>query len=59
MGAMAGTVRLRADRDAMLDPAFTGGLKRKRDGVELLHEGVQLLSCHQARLAAQDTEDSR
>jgi PPK2 family polyphosphate:nucleotide phosphotransferase len=37
------------------DPAFKGGLQRKRDGVELLHEGVRLLSAYQARLAAQDT----
>jgi PPK2 family polyphosphate:nucleotide phosphotransferase len=37
------------------DPAFKGGLKRKRDGVALLREGIQLLSDYQAQLAAQDT----
>jgi PPK2 family polyphosphate:nucleotide phosphotransferase len=37
------------------DPAFKGGIKRKRQGVELLEEGVQLLATYQARLAAQDT----
>ena len=37
------------------DPAFKGGLKRKHDGVELLQEGVRLLSDYQSRLAAQDT----
>ncbi len=37
------------------DPAFRGGIERKKDGVALLEEGVQLLSEYQARLAAQDT----
>ncbi len=37
------------------DPAFKGGLEKKKQGVELLEEGVQLLSAYQARLAAQDT----
>jgi PPK2 family polyphosphate:nucleotide phosphotransferase len=37
------------------DPAFKGGLSRKKQGVELLEEGVSLLSDYQARLAAQDT----
>ena len=37
------------------DPAFKGGLKKKKQGVELLAGGVQLLSEYQARLAAQDT----
>ena len=37
------------------DPAFKGGLEEKKQGVELLEEGVQLLSAYQARLAAQDT----
>jgi len=37
------------------DPAFKGGLAKKKQGVELLDEGVQLLSAYQARLAAQDT----
>jgi PPK2 family polyphosphate:nucleotide phosphotransferase len=36
------------------DPAFKGGMKKK-EGVALLAEGVQLLSEYQARLAAQDT----
>jgi PPK2 family polyphosphate:nucleotide phosphotransferase len=37
------------------DPAFEGGIKRKKDGVELLNEGIGLLAEYQARLAAQDT----
>jgi PPK2 family polyphosphate:nucleotide phosphotransferase len=37
------------------DPAFKGGLKKKKDGVALLEEGVGLLKECQARLAAQDT----
>jgi PPK2 family polyphosphate:nucleotide phosphotransferase len=37
------------------DPAFKAGLERKKDGVALLEEGVQLLSEYQARLAAQGT----
>ena len=37
------------------DPAFKGGIEKKKDGVALLEEGVQLLSEYQARLAAQDT----
>lgn len=37
------------------DPAFKGGLSDKEQGVELLEEGVKLLSEYQARLAAQDT----
>jgi PPK2 family polyphosphate:nucleotide phosphotransferase len=37
------------------DPAFKGGIRKKREGVALLEEGVQLLSEYQARLAAQDT----
>ena len=36
------------------DPAFEGGIERKQDGVELLHEGIGLLADYQARLAAQD-----
>jgi PPK2 family polyphosphate:nucleotide phosphotransferase len=36
------------------DPAFKGGIKRKKEGRELLREGVRLLSEYQARLAAQD-----
>ncbi|MBV8431949.1 MAG: hypothetical protein JO244_12330, partial [Solirubrobacterales bacterium] len=37
------------------DPAFKAGVKKKKDGVALLEEGVQLMSEYQARLAAQDT----
>src|SRR5271165_5324205 len=37
------------------DPAFKGGVKKKKEGVALLEEGVRLLSEYQARLAAQDT----
>jgi polyphosphate kinase 2 (PPK2 family) len=37
------------------DPAFKAGLKKKKEGVELLEQGVALLSEYQARLAAQDT----
>jgi PPK2 family polyphosphate:nucleotide phosphotransferase len=37
------------------DPAFNAGIKGKREGVDLLAEGVRLLAEYQARLAAQDT----
>ena len=37
------------------DPSFKAGLKKKKDGLALLAEGVTLLSEYQARLAAQDT----
>jgi PPK2 family polyphosphate:nucleotide phosphotransferase len=37
------------------DPAFKAGIKRKKDGRELLELGVNLLSEYQARLAAQST----
>lgn len=37
------------------DPAFKGGIGKKKDGVALLQEGIELLSEFQARLAAQDT----
>ena len=36
-------------------PAFKAGVKKKKEGVALLEEGVRLLSEFQARLAAQDT----
>jgi len=36
------------------DPAFKAGVKKKKQGVDLLAEGVRLLSEYQARLAAQD-----
>jgi PPK2 family polyphosphate:nucleotide phosphotransferase len=35
------------------DPAFDGGLRRKKEGQALLAEGVELLAEYQARLAAQ------
>ena len=44
-------VRLGTD----FDPAFKAGVRKKKDGVALLEDGVQLLSEYQARLAAQDT----
>jgi PPK2 family polyphosphate:nucleotide phosphotransferase len=37
------------------DPSFKRGVNKKKDGVALLTEGVQLLSEYQARLAAQDS----
>jgi len=37
------------------DPAFKAGVEKKKDGVELLNGGIELLSEYQARLAAQDT----
>jgi PPK2 family polyphosphate:nucleotide phosphotransferase len=37
------------------DPAFKAGIKKKKDGVALLDEGVRLLEEYQARLAAQDS----
>jgi len=37
------------------DPAFKARVKKKKDGAELLHEGIELLADYQARLAAQDT----
>jgi PPK2 family polyphosphate:nucleotide phosphotransferase len=37
------------------DPAFKAGVNKKKDGVELLKNGIKLLSEYQARLAAQDT----
>ncbi|WP_042422520.1 polyphosphate kinase 2 family protein [Streptacidiphilus anmyonensis] len=44
--------RVRLAKD--FDPGFKGGMK-KREGVELLRTGVELLAEYQARLAAQDT----
>ena len=43
-------VRLAKD----FDPGYRGGVVHKRDGVELLHRGVQLLTEYQERLFAQD-----
>jgi PPK2 family polyphosphate:nucleotide phosphotransferase len=37
------------------DPAFKAGITKKKDGVGLLKDGIELLSEYQARLAAQDT----
>jgi PPK2 family polyphosphate:nucleotide phosphotransferase len=37
------------------DPRFKGGVKKKKEGVALLEEGVRLLTEYQARVAAQDT----
>jgi PPK2 family polyphosphate:nucleotide phosphotransferase len=37
------------------DPAFKAGVRKKKEGVALLAEGVRLLSEYQARLAAQDS----
>ncbi|MGN6166841.1 MAG: polyphosphate kinase 2 family protein [Solirubrobacteraceae bacterium] len=37
------------------DPRFKAGIKKKKEGVALLQEGVRLMSEYQARLAAQDT----
>lgn len=37
------------------DPRFKAGIKKKKEGVALLREGVRLMSEYQARLAAQDT----
>ncbi len=45
--------RVRLAKD--FDPAFRGGLHKKKQGVELLQEGVALLSEYQTRLAAQDS----
>jgi len=37
------------------DPGFKAGIERKKDGADLLKEGIELLTEYQARLAAQDT----
>jgi PPK2 family polyphosphate:nucleotide phosphotransferase len=37
------------------DPSFKAGVKKKKEGVALLANGVRLLAEYQARLAAQDT----
>src|SRR4029077_8694230 len=37
------------------DASFKAGVKKKKEGVALLQEGVRLLTDYQARLAAQDT----
>jgi PPK2 family polyphosphate:nucleotide phosphotransferase len=45
--------RVKLEKD--FDPAFKAGINKKKDGVEMLAEGVRLLAEYQARLAAQDT----
>ncbi|HXB15765.1 MAG TPA: PPK2 family polyphosphate kinase [Solirubrobacteraceae bacterium] len=45
--------KVRLPRD--YDPAMREGIRKKKQGVELLEEGTRLLSDYQARLAAQDT----
>jgi PPK2 family polyphosphate:nucleotide phosphotransferase len=37
------------------DPAFKAGVTKKKDGVELLQQGIDVLAEYQTRLAAQDT----
>ncbi|HEY5388521.1 MAG TPA: polyphosphate kinase 2 family protein, partial [Thermoleophilia bacterium] len=37
------------------DPAFKAGVRKKKDGEELLRKGVELLAEYQDRLAAQDS----
>jgi PPK2 family polyphosphate:nucleotide phosphotransferase len=44
--------RVRLAKD--FDPAFKGGIGKKKEGRALLEEGVQLLCDYQARLAAQN-----
>jgi len=45
------TVRLGRD----FDPGFKAGIAKKKDGVDLLQDGIGLLTEYQAQLAAQDT----
>ena len=45
------TVHLSRD----FDPRYRAGVVKKKDGVKLLRNGVELLAEYQARLAAQDT----
>ncbi|MGW1259300.1 polyphosphate kinase 2 family protein [Streptomyces sp. NPDC002513] len=37
------------------DPGFKAGIRKKKEGVELLRSGIELLADYQRRLAAQDT----
>jgi PPK2 family polyphosphate:nucleotide phosphotransferase len=37
------------------DPGYKAGIRKKKDGVELLRSGIDLLCDYQARLAAQDS----
>ena len=45
------TVRLGRD----FDPGYLGGVSKKKEGLTLLQQGVQLLAGYQDRLSAQDT----
>jgi PPK2 family polyphosphate:nucleotide phosphotransferase len=45
--------KVRLEKD--FDPAFKAEVKKKQQGVDMLREGVELLTEYQARLAAQDT----
>ncbi len=45
--------RVRLDTD--FDPAFKAGVKKKKNGVALLEEGISLMAEYQARLAAQSS----
>ena len=45
------TVRLGKD----FDPGYLGGVRKKKEGLTLLEQGVQLLSEYQDRLSAQNT----
>jgi PPK2 family polyphosphate:nucleotide phosphotransferase len=45
--------KVRLERD--FDPAFRSGIRRKKDGVELLSRGVDLLADYQSRLYADGT----
>jgi PPK2 family polyphosphate:nucleotide phosphotransferase len=45
------SVKLASD----FDPGFKAGIEKKKDGVGLLKDGIELLTEYQARLAAQDT----
>jgi PPK2 family polyphosphate:nucleotide phosphotransferase len=45
--------KVKLSRD--FDPAFKGGIAKKKDGVDLLAQGTEILAEYQARLAAQDT----
>jgi PPK2 family polyphosphate:nucleotide phosphotransferase len=45
--------KVRLEKD--FDPGYKADFLKKKDGVELLRQGVELLAEYQARLAAQDT----
>src|SRR6201999_4466092 len=46
--------RVRLAKD--FDPAFKAGIEKKKDGVGLLNDGIQLLSEYQQRLAAESAQ---